>query len=104
MMYSQNYWFSVIAFTAGLLARFCSYILEVGKGNAEKSEKVAGAAQFAYIVLTLIGVAVFFVLTIIALFKGELRTAAGWITQIAVLAVTIYGSYYNNIEIRLCKL
>lgn len=74
-----------------------SYILEVGKGNAERSEKVAGAAQFAYMVLTLIGIGVFFVLTVIALFKGELRTAVGWITQIAVLAVTIYGSYFNTL-------
>jgi len=49
MMYSQNYWFSVIAFTAGLLARFCSYILEVGKAqklSEQKMQEVENVTDF----------------------------------------------------------
>lgn len=74
-----------------------SYILEVGKGNDVRSEKIAGAAQFGYILLTIIGAGVFLVLTIIAMFKGEFRSAVGWLAQITVLALTIYGSYFNTL-------
>lgn len=48
-MYSQNFWFSVLAFSAGLIGRFCSYILEVGAAQKladQKKQDVENVADF----------------------------------------------------------
>ncbi len=74
-----------------------SYILEVGNDNIKKSKKIAEVAQFAYVGLTFIGLTVFLSLTILALLEGDIRSAVGWATQIAVLTVLVYGSYYNTL-------
>ena len=54
-MYSQNFWFSLIAFTAGLLGRFCTYILETGakaKLAEQKKQDVDSVAEFVKDIFT----------------------------------------------------
>ena len=54
-MYSQNFWFSITAFTAGLLGRFCTYILETGakpKLAEQKKQDVDSVAEFVKDIFT----------------------------------------------------
>ena len=54
-MYSQNFWFSIIAFTAGVLGRFFTYILEVGvkaKIAEQKKQDVDSVTEFVKDIFT----------------------------------------------------
>ena len=54
-MYSQNFWFSIIAFTAGVIGRFCTYILETGakaKLAEQKKQDVDSVAEFVKDIFT----------------------------------------------------
>ena len=54
-IYSQNFWFSITAFTAGLLGRFCTYILETGakaKLAEQKKQDVDSVAEFVKDIFT----------------------------------------------------
>ncbi len=46
-MYSQSFWFSVIAFCLGLLARIFSYVLEFHEKQAQTQSIKEGADEVA---------------------------------------------------------
>ncbi len=74
----------------GLLQQY-PYLL--GKGKNKEALQVASTAKWWYSNLTIIYIILFFVLTIIALFKTNYRGAIGWGAQIAGSVALVYGAY-----------
>lgn len=84
--------FGIIFVDAAFQRHFPYYL---GKGNKEKALEIASYAKWFYQALFYLGLLIFSVLALNALFNHNYRGFAGWSAQILAYGITTLGLYLN---------
>ena len=80
----------ILVVNDGLIRQYPYYI---GKGHREKALEVAGIAKWWFVFVGYLIGGFFFVMSLVAILRGDWRAACGWGVQITATAASTYGIY-----------